>query len=86
MASGAALGGVEATSKIWDIAAVWAIIQAAGGAIESLEPNPMFPLEIGKNYGDRPFPCLTASRAELIPVFKPWVQFIGDQVCEKYGL
>lgn len=86
VAAGAALGGVEATSKIWDIAAVWAIIQAAGGAIESLEPNPMFPLKAGKNYGDRPFPCLTASRAELIPVFKPWVQFIGDQVCEKYGL
>lgn len=86
VAAGAALGGVEATSKIWDIAAVWAILQAAGGAIETLEAQPIFPLTVGKNYGDRPFPCLTASRADLIPVFKPFVQFIGDQVCEKYGL
>jgi myo-inositol-1(or 4)-monophosphatase len=26
---GAALGGVESTPKIWDIAATWAIVQAA---------------------------------------------------------
>lgn len=28
---GTALGGVEATPKIWDITATWAIVQAAGG-------------------------------------------------------
>ncbi|MBO1346009.1 MAG: inositol monophosphatase family protein [Hormoscilla sp. GUM202] len=31
VAAGIAIGGVEATPKIWDIAAVWAILQAAGG-------------------------------------------------------
>lgn len=86
VAKGAALGAVEATPKIWDIAAVWAIVQAAGGAITSLENQPIFPLEIGKNYGSRPFPCLTASRTDLIPVFQPFVQFVGDRVCEKYQL
>lgn len=86
VAAGAALGGVEATSKIWDIAAVWAILKGAGGAIATLEPNPIFPLTVGKNYGSRPFPCVTASREALIPVFKPLVQFIGDRVCEKYEL
>lgn len=86
VARGAALGGVEATPKIWDIAAVWAILQAAGGAFTNLEPHNPFPLQVGTNYGDRPFPCLTASRAELIPVFHPLVTFIGEQVCEKYQL
>ena len=86
VATGAALGGVEPTPKIWDIAAVWAIVQAAGGAIATLEPQAIFPLEVGKDYGSRPFPSLTASRSDLIPVFKPLVQFIGDRVCEKYEL
>jgi len=74
VASGAALGGVEATPKIWDIAAVWAILQAAGGIFYSLEEVPIFPLQVGENYKNRPFPCLTASRKELITVFLPLVK------------
>lgn len=80
VASGVALGGVEATPKIWDIAAAWVIIQAAGGVFISLESEPVFPLKIGKNYGDRSFPCLTVSRSELVPVFQPLVEFIGEKV------
>jgi myo-inositol-1(or 4)-monophosphatase len=80
VASGASLGGVEATPKIWDIAAVWAIVQAAGGVFLSLQPEPIFPLEIGQDYGSLSFPCLVASRAELVPVFKPLVDFIGETV------
>lgn len=94
VAKGAALGAVEATPKIWDIAAVWAIVQAAGGAIASLElevelgleQKSIFPLEVGKDYGSRPFPCLTASRADLMPIFRPYVQFVGDRICAKYQL
>jgi myo-inositol-1(or 4)-monophosphatase len=77
VASGATLGGVEATPKIWDIAAVWAIVQAAGGVYHSLSSEPMFPLQVGKNYGNYSFPSLAVSRADLIPVFKPLVEFIG---------
>lgn len=77
VACGASLGGVEATPKIWDIAAVWVIVQAAGGAFVALEPKPVFPLEKGKNYGIRPFPSLVVSREELVPIFKPLVEFLG---------
>jgi myo-inositol-1(or 4)-monophosphatase len=80
VACGAALGGVEATPKIWDIAAVWVIVRAAGGVFVSLEANPPFPLNVGADYGSRPFPCLVVSRAELVSVFQPLVQFIGDRV------
>lgn len=78
VAAGAALGGVEATPKIWDIAAVWAIVQAAGGAWQAMEPAPIFPLQVGQDYGKRSYPTLVASRAELISVFLPWVQFLGE--------
>ncbi len=73
VACGAALGGVEATPKIWDIAAVWPILQAAGGCFVLLDPESSFPLEVGKNYRNVNFPCLTTSNAELVSVFKPLV-------------
>lgn len=71
VAAGAALGGVEATPKIWDIAGAWVILQAAGGYFVSLDAEDIFPLEVGKNYQNVSFPCLTVSRQELIPSFKP---------------
>ncbi len=77
VACGASLGGVEATPKIWDIAAVWAIVQAAGGVFISLEPEPVFPLQVGQNYGSRPFPTLVASSEELASLFQPLVECIG---------
>jgi len=78
VAAGIALGGVEATPKIWDIAAVWAIAQAAGAVWLPLEPEPIFPLEPGKNYARRAYPTLVVSLPDLLPVFLPLVQVIGQ--------
>ena len=78
VATGAALGGVEATPKIWDIAAAWVILQAAGGVFVSLS-EPIFPLTIGVNYGSHSFPCLAASQPSLVSVFHPKVAFIGHK-------
>lgn len=77
VAAGATLGGVEATPKIWDIAAVWAIVQAAGAVWQPLESEPIFPLQVGQNYSQRSFPTLVVSRSELLPVFEPLVQSIA---------
>lgn len=78
VAAGATLGGVEATPKIWDIAAVWAIVQAAGGVWISLEPEPIFPLAVGKDYSNRSYPTLVVSQSVLVPTFHPLVQSIGS--------
>ncbi|MBD2576410.1 inositol monophosphatase family protein [Oscillatoria sp. FACHB-1406] len=78
VACGAALGGIEATPKIWDIAAVYAILQAAGGAWVSLSDEPIFPLQVGLDYGQHPYPTLATSRAELVPIFKPLVEQISQ--------
>lgn len=86
VAKGATLGAIEAIPKIWDIAAVWAILQAAGGVFVPLESQPIFPLEPGKDYGSRPFPTLVAARSELVPLFKPHVQAIADKVLASAGL
>jgi len=73
VASGAVLGSVEATPKVWDFAAAWVIVQAAGGIWLSLKEEP-FPLSPGEDYRDRSFPSLVLSRPELIPVFAPFVE------------
>ena len=78
VASGATLGGVESTPKIWDIAAVWAIVQAAGGVWVPLSSGSVFPLQEGKDYSSQSFPTLVVSRPELVPVFQPLVQFLSS--------
>ncbi|MGQ4649977.1 inositol monophosphatase family protein [Lyngbya aestuarii] len=78
VASGAVLGGVEATPKIWDIAGAWVIVQAAGGVWSPLESESIFPLKVGADYGARPFPTLVASSSELVSLFKPLVEFVGS--------
>jgi myo-inositol-1(or 4)-monophosphatase len=78
VAAGITLGGVEATPKVWDIAAFWVITQAAGGAWVPLQAEPIFPLQVGQDYGDRPYPTLVVSRAEHVPVFRPLVDFLGN--------
>jgi myo-inositol-1(or 4)-monophosphatase len=79
VACGAALGGVEATPKIWDIAGAYPILQGAGGIIFPLESEPIFPLIKGKNYGKQGFPGLFVAREELVPKFAPLVSSIAKK-------
>lgn len=78
VAMGAALAGVEATPKVWDIAAVWVILKAAGGAWVSLKYDPVFPLEVGKNYGSLSLPTLVASNQSVADKFLPLVDFLAS--------
>jgi myo-inositol-1(or 4)-monophosphatase len=76
VAAGASLGGVEATPKIWDLAAVWAILHAAGGMWVSLRPEPTFPAVVGRNYGSYPMPSLIVNRSELADRLLPLMESI----------
>ncbi|WP_375475409.1 inositol monophosphatase family protein [uncultured Nostoc sp.] len=75
VATGATLGGIEATPKVWDLAGAWVIVQAAGGVWSSLKSEP-FPLSPGEDYSDRSFPTLVVSRPELVSVFQPFLEGI----------
>jgi myo-inositol-1(or 4)-monophosphatase len=69
VAIGSTIGAVEATPKIWDIAAVWVILKAIGAIWVPLEASPnIFPLEMGKDYSQKNFPTLVVSHAELLPM------------------
>ncbi|OCQ99915.1 inositol monophosphatase [Nostoc sp. MBR 210] len=73
VATGAVLGGIEATPKVWDLAGAWVIVQAAGGSWKSLKSE-TFPLIAGEDYSDRSYPTLVLSRLELAPVFEPFLK------------
>lgn len=77
VACGATLGGVEATPKIWDIAAAWVMVKASGAVWLPLQMEPLFPLKVGEDYGKRSYPTLVLSRRELVPVFQPLVNQFG---------
>ncbi len=74
VAAGTSLGGVEATPKIWDVAAVWAILHAAGGVWVSLRDEPTFPAIAGRDYENYALPSLIVSRTELQELFLPWME------------
>lgn len=76
VAAGVAVGGVEATPKIWDIAAVWVVLKAAGGELVFVDDQTQFPLQPGVDYGQVALPCLGICRQELIPQFLPLVKCI----------
>jgi myo-inositol-1(or 4)-monophosphatase len=77
VAAGIGLGAVEATPKIWDIAAVWAITQAAGAVWTPLNQTPIFPLQVGQDYSHTAYPTLVTSRPELATLFRPLVESVA---------
>lgn len=78
VAAGYAIGAVEATPKIWDIAGVWPILQAAGASWTPLDGCDPFPLTVGENYRDRPYPTLVSAQAEWVALFQPLVQSVAS--------
>jgi myo-inositol-1(or 4)-monophosphatase len=74
VACGTSMGAVEATPKVWDVAAVWPIVLAAGGVWQALEPGEVWPLEVGKDYSSRSYPTLVVSGKPALAVFGPLVQ------------
>jgi myo-inositol-1(or 4)-monophosphatase len=77
--AGWAIGAVEATPKIWDIAAVWAITQAAGATWVSLDDGDPFPLTVGQDYSRRPYPTLLVAQPEWTEIFAPLVKRVANR-------
>ena len=74
VARGRALIGFEARPKIWDIAAVWLLVQEAGGLIESYDQNAPFPLVPGLDYSQHNFPTLAAASEGLLQKARAWIR------------
>jgi myo-inositol-1(or 4)-monophosphatase len=61
VARGSALLGFDATPKIWDLSAVWLLVEEAGGIIQSFDNTQVYPLNISLDYSTASFPVLAAA-------------------------
>ncbi len=66
VAKGACLGSLDMTSHVWDVAAVWPLIEEAGGCIRTNLQRELFPLQRGQDYGALAFSILAACSPHLL--------------------
>jgi myo-inositol-1(or 4)-monophosphatase len=66
VARGSALIGFDATSKIWDLAAAWLLVEEAGGIMSLLEGSSVFPILPGVDYSTTSYTALSAATPKLL--------------------
>lgn len=53
-------GSLQATCKLWDIAAGWVLLRAAGGSLRAMDGGPIFPIDPA-TYAGEELPCVAAA-------------------------
>ena len=71
VAMGQTFGAIEATPKIWDIAAAWLILEELNCIINWLEINPCN-LKAGQDLSNVNFPLIAGINEKNIKDLKPW--------------
>jgi myo-inositol-1(or 4)-monophosphatase len=61
VARGSCVGTLQMTVHVWDVAALWPIVQEAGGVIQTNTASDVFPLQPSQDYRDVIFSLLAAS-------------------------
>ncbi len=74
VARGSALLGLDTTPRIWDLAAVWVLIEQAGGFIQPFEGSLIFPISANFDYNQASWPVLAGATKELIAMGKSKIQ------------
>ncbi len=78
VALGQTIGAIEATPKIWDLAAAWLILSELGCFIDWLETNPK-DIKPEEDLGSKNFPLLAASSQDTIKNLKPWATLLIEK-------
>jgi len=77
VAMGQTVAALEATPKIWDLAAAWLVLTELGCPLRWLLNNPAS-LRAGENQADTDFPVLTARDPETLEIFLPWAKALQE--------
>uniref|UniRef100_A0A7C1FGM0 inositol-phosphate phosphatase n=1 Tax=Caldilinea aerophila TaxID=133453 RepID=A0A7C1FGM0_9CHLR len=79
VADGAALIAVEATPKVWDLAAAWLIVVEAGGLVTTWRQEPVFPLAaVSREYVGADTPIFAAANPAILQEFLKGVVFLNE--------
>ncbi|MFM1812175.1 MAG: hypothetical protein RLZZ336_1113 [Cyanobacteriota bacterium] len=71
VAMGQTVAALEATPKIWDLAAAWLVLSELGCSVQWLQTSPAA-LEPGRDLARVDFPVLAADQASTLARFLPW--------------
>ncbi len=74
VARGSALLGFDATAKIWDLAAIWILVEEAGGKIAAFEGSPPFPLTLHDDFSGIKYPTLASATSEVFSMGQNKIQ------------
>ncbi len=66
VARGLALLGLDATPKIWDLAAASLLVEEAGGVVSVFEGSPAFPISANIDYSTTSYTILAAATPQLL--------------------
>lgn len=66
LAGGACIGAYDSTVHVWDVAALWPIIEEAGGCVATDHPGGLFPLQVDVDYNAVNFAALGAGSQEIM--------------------
>lgn len=66
VAKGACLGSLDILSHVWDVAALWPLVEEAGGCIRTNLQRELFPLQTGRDYGATTFSILAACSPHMM--------------------
>jgi myo-inositol-1(or 4)-monophosphatase len=69
-----ALLGLDATPKIWDLAAAWLLVEEAGGIMSVFEGSPAFPISTNIDYSTTSYTILAASTPKLLEMGRNKIQ------------
>ncbi len=77
VAMGQTVAALEATPKIWDLAAAWLVLTELGCPVQWLSREPAG-IPSGTDLGSADFPVLAADRPETLATFMPWAEALLD--------
>ena len=75
VAMGQTMASIEATPKIWDLAAAWLVLQELGCSIEWLARDPSV-LAVAEDLSEVGFPVLAAASDQHSQRFLPWAHLL----------
>ena len=77
VAMGQTIAALEATPKIWDLAAAWLVLEELHCPLRWLERSPA-DLQPGRDLSRTDFPVLVADRQETLTRFLPWGEALKE--------
>jgi fructose-1,6-bisphosphatase/inositol monophosphatase family enzyme len=67
------VGALDTAVHVWDVAATWPIVSEAGGCLQAVPDQAIFPLVPGVDYADRVYTVMVACGDEMMSSYQSFL-------------